>query len=536
MSTQKKVEERECHWGTLPDGCQNLEWYNSIPYKCINCFDRYLFDASYKSPNESKSDPDTGEIHDRLSDWNQKVKGFQTYIDALMEFMQIQAYRYAFWAFAAYEIFIIPYSKGCDIPNPQTYLKQVGRSVVGFVNGIFPRVLFAVIFSYIVEGVIKHKWYRHRPNMTQDAVADGDRYMGINDLKKTDESYEMYNRSKGPIMGIKSHRSSFPSGHNTGAWTLFAIVLMSGMYSDFSGNKRKPGLLIKFLLLITLAMSLYQVYARVSFGAWHWPSDVIGGIILGFISALFGGWVYNTLKKLGVSAPLVAAICWGANMVLVGIGLFLGYMFGEELLVSKRGVFGIFDRGGYWDFFNTPEDNKLEVSTVEQSYNERGRGRKHNKDWGLLSIPASISFRNQDILIDRHKKRELRVSCKSGFGGVMEGDELHWTPAGKDEIYGTLEPGAYHKNGKTFYENARIACLEENEGDPVADRIADEEAVGLKEKEGGGQDIIFFFTKIIVPSVLYMTIFAVPLFLWQVLYNRQQTEINTREKPRDCDN
>ena len=83
-------------------------------------------------------------------------------------------------------------------------------------------------------------------------------------------------RPRGKAMG-------FPSGHMTGAAT-FAVL---AIYFAIKERWKRPTRLA--LTVVVLAMVVLVGLARVVLHA-HWPSDVLGGLLLGSSCAAFGAW------------------------------------------------------------------------------------------------------------------------------------------------------------------------------------------------------------------------------------------------------
>jgi len=75
---------------------------------------------------------------------------------------------------------------------------------------------------------------------------------------------------------------AFPSGHTT--------VMMAGMTALFlSTTNRWRG----FLFLPVIFTGLYRCYTMV-----HYPSDILGGIIVGALGAVIGYWGVNQAQKI----------------------------------------------------------------------------------------------------------------------------------------------------------------------------------------------------------------------------------------------
>lgn len=105
------------------------------------------------------------------------------------------------------------------------------------------------------------------------------------------------------VIGPYLKAGAFPSGHTTTAFVL-ASVLAIGLRARGAAAA---------VLLLALATGL----SRVAVGA-HWPMDVAGGILCGWLSGLIGLWLLR--RHPGLQRP---AVLEGARLLLVGCALVL---------------------------------------------------------------------------------------------------------------------------------------------------------------------------------------------------------------------
>src|SRR5262252_1179911 len=83
-------------------------------------------------------------------------------------------------------------------------------------------------------------------------------------------------RPRGRAMG-------FPSGHMTGAASFAVIAIYFAIKEQWNRTTRTA------LTAVVLAMVVLVGVARLVLHA-HWPSDVLGGLLLGSSCAAFGAW------------------------------------------------------------------------------------------------------------------------------------------------------------------------------------------------------------------------------------------------------
>lgn len=333
-----------CYSGKRPDFCKNLNWYDTQPSECVNCFDATIFKFLYQDPKGQTVDPETGEMKPNSKIY-EILKNLQVPLDTTMEFVQLYLF-VIILTISLFFAFVYGIVSRGRIPN-EKLRSDIAVDAIGFGNGFFPRLVFAIVFSYIVEGLIKLTYYRKRPNLTRGMVSDYDRWMGPNDFTDINdpEQADFFAKSKGALLGLRSHRSSFPSGHNTGAWTLFFVLALSPMYFDFNGNKQPWGVIMKIFALVFFVLAIYQFYARISLGGWHWPSDIAAGVLLGLISALFGGLLWSRPIFLMLAVFIILALMWYfAYRLYAMLDLLDAFMPDEQKNQLKRGAkfFSIF--------------------------------------------------------------------------------------------------------------------------------------------------------------------------------------------------
>lgn len=105
------------------------------------------------------------------------------------------------------------------------------------------------------------------------------------------------------VIGPYLKAGSFPSGHTTTAFVLAAVLALG-----LRARGAAPAILI-IALLVGLS--------RVAVGA-HWPMDVAGGVLCGWLSGLIGLWLAG--RWTGLQRPAVLA---GVRLFLLGCALAL---------------------------------------------------------------------------------------------------------------------------------------------------------------------------------------------------------------------
>ncbi len=87
----------------------------------------------------------------------------------------------------------------------------------------------------------------------------------------------------------RTESGSFPSGHATGAVTFYGLLA----FLTLSNVRRGPSRVAIPLIAITMIglVSLSRIYA----GA-HWPTDILGSYLLGFMGVASIAWLYTNVK------------------------------------------------------------------------------------------------------------------------------------------------------------------------------------------------------------------------------------------------
>lgn len=105
------------------------------------------------------------------------------------------------------------------------------------------------------------------------------------------------------VIGPALRAGSFPSGHTTTTFTV-AAVLVAGLRQSWAG-------------WLTVVAACIIGLSRVAVGA-HWPADIAGGMLCGWVSGLFGVWLMRRLAW-----QKHPAILSGIRLLLVACALTL---------------------------------------------------------------------------------------------------------------------------------------------------------------------------------------------------------------------
>ena len=155
-------------------------------------------------------------------------------------------------------------------------------------------------------------------------------------IKNTLKVARPYVRDSSVFRGMTEPTYSTPSGHSASSASFFPV-----MAASYPNWKRIWRILLAILLPVLVAVS--RCYLGV-----HYPTDVLGGLILGYIMSagviMFGEKIYNVVIKLRPSLILLICtlICVGFNAIsmenVAMSGLFMGIC-GGQVLINKVGGF-----------------------------------------------------------------------------------------------------------------------------------------------------------------------------------------------------
>lgn len=109
--------------------------------------------------------------------------------------------------------------------------------------------------------------------------------MGSNLLLKTS-----INRARPTIEHLVTVKTlSFPSGHATMAMAFYGFLIY--LIFTFSMSKLLKLFLSSIMIILILSIGLSRIYLGV-----HYPSDIVGGFIAGFIWVMFCVMIFNLIK------------------------------------------------------------------------------------------------------------------------------------------------------------------------------------------------------------------------------------------------
>lgn len=151
-----------------------------------------------------------------------------------------------------------------DIKRESRWLAQYGQAMCGFVaialvwqldpvhKGLVVPISLAWWTATLVATLLKRLCSRIRPGR------------------------ENAGKFLGPSWKHANYKESFPSSHSACAVALSAVLSAPGLY---------PQAAVTFWALALVCAGLRYLLDA------HWPSDVLGGIALGYVSAHFAVWV-----------------------------------------------------------------------------------------------------------------------------------------------------------------------------------------------------------------------------------------------------
>ncbi|MFN3397587.1 MAG: phosphatase PAP2 family protein [Sulfurimicrobium sp.] len=123
------------------------------------------------------------------------------------------------------------------------------------------------------------------------------------------------------VIGPAHRAGSFPSGHSTAVFTLLGVMVLTSA----AGWQRWP--LLALAILVAVSRSVVGV---------HWPIDLLGGMLGGWLSALGGVWLARRWPW--ERRPFVRGLC-AAIPALAAVMLLFGYKTGyAEAALLQQGV------------------------------------------------------------------------------------------------------------------------------------------------------------------------------------------------------
>ena len=123
------------------------------------------------------------------------------------------------------------------------------------------------------------------------------------------------------VIGPAHRTGSFPSGHSTAIFTLVGVIVLTSAV----GWLRWP--LLAFAILVAVSRSVVGV---------HWPIDLLGGMLGGWLSALGGVWL--AVRWQWEKKPFVRWLCAAIPAIAAGM-LLAGYKTGyAEAAILQQAV------------------------------------------------------------------------------------------------------------------------------------------------------------------------------------------------------
>ncbi len=164
----------------------------------------------------------------------------------------------------------------------------------GFSKSIGEKITFTVIAGNVINTLIKNIFCRSRPFNSVEEIQN------FRDV----DGY------------------SFPSGHSSGSSSLLGSTAWNYREKKF-----------KWLWIIAIALPIFVAISRVYLGA-HYPTDVIGGLLLGVLTILLFEFLYNVVpnKYYIYIGMLVVGFCGffycDTSDYYTSYGMLFGFVFG----------------------------------------------------------------------------------------------------------------------------------------------------------------------------------------------------------------
>jgi undecaprenyl-diphosphatase len=179
-------------------------------------------------------------------------------------------------AFSDVDLQVAEWARGLDVPGLHNAF-SVANALTG-AQGAIPLLLVAVAFFL----------FRDRP---LEAVT----LFAVSGFWAGDQIIRMMVTRPAPLPELMplvdfSREASFPSGHITAAVTLFGVLTFLTLKNVRQGPLR---LIVPALSVLIIGFaSVGRVYV-----SDHWPSDVLGSYLLGFIGVVTIAWFYTSVKE-----------------------------------------------------------------------------------------------------------------------------------------------------------------------------------------------------------------------------------------------
>ena len=196
------------------------------------------------------------------------------------------------------------------------YITDWNTSLFLFINSLYiygGEVFWAnitIIGDTLVASVLILPWLKKRSDIVWTLLFAGIAALfishGLKAFLQLPRPPAVLDKNMFHIIGPALTQKAFPSGHTTTVFT-FAYVLILFVKKNLWRN-----LLFSIALLIGLSRVIVGV---------HWPLDILGGILVGIVSALLGFSLYDAVKnKLPAVNPIyISGIIVISAIVLIFI-------------------------------------------------------------------------------------------------------------------------------------------------------------------------------------------------------------------------
>ncbi len=221
------------------------------------------------------------------------------------------------------------------------YLHGSNRELFYFINewykytGPFIWANLTILGDSLVAAAFFLPWLRRRPDIIWAAVIASFMALvlshGMKHIFTIQRPPGVLPEGSFNVIG-EAHRSySFPSGHTTTIFTIAGVFILS----------MRPVWIRVILIFFSLFVGMSRIVAGI-----HWPTDILGGIIIGWLSAHIG---LHLIQKYRWGARITGKHVFSVLLLLAGLTLLVYHDTGYSQAVFFQHLFaaGMLFLGGF---------------------------------------------------------------------------------------------------------------------------------------------------------------------------------------------